>query len=322
MGSGHFRRVCSEYLSISHFASKLLIFSYRTQQLYAPRFLFSLLAQMANLTLLASFAGLFYITLYLSGKLHVWDSRGEVWKTFIVLVPTVAAALIAISRIMDARHHPFDVIFGSLLGTLCAFGAYRQYFPPLSESWRKGRAYPIRTWGTVSQPPPDSDRIRLVAQEDSMRTDEEEYRRMPGGTMLASQSQYRQHGHPGLVQRGRSHSTGSTDNALEPVQPNPFLARVGTEVPSNYSSSSSDSNQPTSVGLHHGDGNNAYEMQSNYGGGRKASTKHPLTAQTTESAETLNRPFTSYSAYRPPARDASPESPADLAAPHARVPTS
>ena len=75
--------------------------------------------------------------------MHVLDSKGEVWKTFIIMVPTLGAALIAGSRIMDARHHPFDVIFGSLLGILVAWGSYRQYFPPVTETWRKGRAYPI-----------------------------------------------------------------------------------------------------------------------------------------------------------------------------------
>ncbi|KAI4747207.1 PAP2-domain-containing protein [Aureobasidium sp. EXF-8845] len=54
----------------------------------------------------SSFAGLFYLSLYLAAKLHIWDSRGEVWKIFVVIIPTLGAALIAASRIMDARHHP------------------------------------------------------------------------------------------------------------------------------------------------------------------------------------------------------------------------
>lgn len=95
----------------------------------------------------SSWGGLFYLSLYLAGKIHLLDSRGEVWKVFVVLVPTAGAALVAISRIEDARHHPFDVIFGSLLGAVCAFVAYRQYFPSLTESWKKGRAYPMRSWG-------------------------------------------------------------------------------------------------------------------------------------------------------------------------------
>ena len=85
--------------------------------------------------------------------MHVLDSRGEVWKTFIILVPTLGAALIAGSRIMDARHHPFDVLSGSLMGILVAWAAYRQYFPPVSETWRKGRAYSIRSWGREPLPP-------------------------------------------------------------------------------------------------------------------------------------------------------------------------
>lgn len=84
------------------------------------------------------------------------DNRGEAWKSLLVMVPILAATLVAVSRIMDARHHPFDVITGSLLGVVCAVVSYRQYFPPLTEAWRKGRAYPIRTWGTEPPRPVDA----------------------------------------------------------------------------------------------------------------------------------------------------------------------
>lgn len=87
------------------------------------------------------------------------DNRGEAWKALLVMVPLLAASLVAVSRIMDARHHPFDVITGSMLGVVCGFVAYRQYFPPLSEPWRKGRAYPIRTWGSD---PAGPDAARLI----------------------------------------------------------------------------------------------------------------------------------------------------------------
>ncbi|KAL3473581.1 phosphatidic acid phosphatase type 2/haloperoxidase [Aspergillus californicus] len=97
----------------------------------------------------SSFAGLFYLSLWIGGKLHIMDNKGEVWKMFLTMFPCLGATLIAVSRIMDARHHPFDVITGSLLGTLVASISYRQYFPSLSEPWKKGRAYPIRSWGTA-----------------------------------------------------------------------------------------------------------------------------------------------------------------------------
>jgi diacylglycerol diphosphate phosphatase/phosphatidate phosphatase len=112
------------------------------------------LCQNASSLLLVSFAGLFYLSLYLAAKLHVLDAKGEVWRTFIVMVPTLGAALITGTRIMDARHHPFDVISGAMLGILVSWASYRQYFPPVSETWRKGRAYPIRAWGRGPAPPP------------------------------------------------------------------------------------------------------------------------------------------------------------------------
>jgi hypothetical protein len=84
------------------------------------------------------------------------DNKGEVWKMFLVMTPSLGASLIAVSRIMDARHHPFDVITGSMLGILCASISYRQYFPSLSEPWKKGRAYPIRSWGTEPTYPTDT----------------------------------------------------------------------------------------------------------------------------------------------------------------------
>ncbi|PYH40511.1 phosphatase PAP2 family protein [Aspergillus saccharolyticus JOP 1030-1] len=104
----------------------------------------------------SSFAGLFYLTLWMSGKLHIMDNKGEVWKALLVMIPSLGATLVAVSRIMDARHHPFDVITGSLLGIICAIISYHQYFPPLSQPWKKGRAHPIRSWGTDPLPPSDT----------------------------------------------------------------------------------------------------------------------------------------------------------------------
>ena len=75
---------------------------------------------------------------------------------------------------MDARHHPFDVLSGSLMGILVAWGSYRQYFPPVSESWRKGRAYPIRAWGKgPAMPPPAPDDVQPLRPLRS-QTDEEQ----------------------------------------------------------------------------------------------------------------------------------------------------
>jgi PAP2 superfamily len=60
------------------------------------------------------------------------DERGHTSKAWIALTPLIGAALIAISRTMDNRHHWQDVTTGSILGLILAFFAYRQYYPPLS----------------------------------------------------------------------------------------------------------------------------------------------------------------------------------------------
>lgn len=153
----------------------------------------------------SAWAGLFYLSLYLAAKLHVLDNRGEVWKTFIVFVPCIGAALIAGTRIMDARHHPFDVISGSLIGILVAWASYRQYFPAVSDTWKKGRAYPIRTWGTSLE----SRTRRSRGDARSIRrahTDESEYSKM----------------------QDRDHSPGAVPLSPLPTAVTPQIIRTGT----------------------------------------------------------------------------------------------
>ncbi|EGC41452.1 PAP2 domain-containing protein [Histoplasma capsulatum var. duboisii H88] len=223
----------------------------------------------------ASFAGLFYLSLYLAGKFHLLDSRGEVWKTFLSLFPTLGAGLIAATRIMDARHHPFDVLFGSLLGILCGYVAYRQYFPPLSEPWRKGRAYPIRTWGTGPTAPSRS-RFDMGGSNDSVaplrRADDLEYQ----ATSTGQDDEFTRK--PPPVRRMSSDRISSAD---------PYLRRR-QELEREYSSSGD------SAGV-------AFEMQPGSG-----SRSHR-----SESTTHLNTPYkppqTSYQPY--PGRTASPAAP-------------
>lgn len=116
-----------------------------------------------------AFAGLGYFSIWLAGKMHILDNRGEVWKTIIVLVPFLAASMVAISRIMDARHHPFDVLSSSILGMFLAWVSYRQYFPSIYNTQNKGYAYPIRSWGTETPPPPGPAFVRAPDEEDGGR---------------------------------------------------------------------------------------------------------------------------------------------------------
>nr|CAB3473814.1 unnamed protein product [Digitaria exilis] len=59
-----------------------------------------------------SFAGLGFLSWYLAGKITVFDRRGHVAKLCVVLVPLLAAAMIAISRVDDYWHHWQDVCAG------------------------------------------------------------------------------------------------------------------------------------------------------------------------------------------------------------------
>ena len=110
-----------------------------------------------------SFAGLGFLTLFIAGRLNVLDTCGQIWKTVIALAPLVTAGIIAISRLMDNRyifpirwtnnrHHPFDVLFGSSLGYLLAWMAYRQYFPAISTA-EGGRPYSIAEFATETAGP-------------------------------------------------------------------------------------------------------------------------------------------------------------------------
>lgn len=79
-----------------------------------------------------SFAGLTYLSLYLAGKLHLFDRRGHAVTAWLCATPLLAATLIAVSRTMDYRHHATDVIAGALLGLTIAYWSYKLYYPPLS----------------------------------------------------------------------------------------------------------------------------------------------------------------------------------------------
>jgi len=91
-----------------------------------------------------SFAGLGFLSLYLAGKLHLFDRRGHTGKAWLSLTPLAGAALVAISRSMDYRHHWHDILVGSVLGLTLAYFSYRQYFPSLS-SEVSHRPYSPRT---------------------------------------------------------------------------------------------------------------------------------------------------------------------------------
>ncbi|XP_074581958.1 lipid phosphate phosphatase 2-like isoform X1 [Curcuma longa] len=77
-----------------------------------------------------SFAGLGFLSWYLAGKMQAFDRRGHVAKLCLVLLPLLAASLVAISRVDDYWHHWQDVVVGGLIGLVVASFCYLQFFPP------------------------------------------------------------------------------------------------------------------------------------------------------------------------------------------------
>ncbi|GAB4840334.1 hypothetical protein Ancab_021101 [Ancistrocladus abbreviatus] len=77
-----------------------------------------------------SFAGLGFLSLYLSGKIKAFNRKGHIAKLCIIFLPLLAASLVAVSRVDDYWHHWQDVFAGGLLGLLVAFFCYLQFFPP------------------------------------------------------------------------------------------------------------------------------------------------------------------------------------------------
>lgn len=62
--------------------------------------------------------------------------------------PFFTAVFIAASRWFDFRHHGFDILFGFLMGTVCAFFAFRWYHLPVSQGagWAWGPRCADKAW--------------------------------------------------------------------------------------------------------------------------------------------------------------------------------
>ncbi|KAK7305458.1 hypothetical protein VNO77_43364 [Canavalia gladiata] len=76
-----------------------------------------------------SFAGLSFLSWYISGKIRVFDRRGHIAKLCLVLLPLLVAALVGITRVDDYWHHWTDVFTGGLIGITVASTCYLLLFP-------------------------------------------------------------------------------------------------------------------------------------------------------------------------------------------------
>ncbi|KAJ1812609.1 hypothetical protein LPJ75_003565 [Coemansia sp. RSA 2598] len=159
-----------------------------------------------------AFAGMTYLSLWLAGHMHIADRRGRAYKSFVVLVPELAAMLIGVSRTKDYRHHWQDVLAGALLGIFMGWFGYHQYYPsPTSRTDDPSVPYPPRI-------PEDDDQAsapyglkplaRVAADPDA--------RAAPGAPVVrASGSIYSQHfmpPQPGPRMPSQAHRNSSSGN--------------------------------------------------------------------------------------------------------------
>jgi diacylglycerol diphosphate phosphatase/phosphatidate phosphatase len=99
----------------------------------------------------AAFAGFGFLALWLNAKYKVFSRGGHFrdyygekrkstaedartgrrvhhWKLVLFMTPWCVATLLALSKIRDRWHHPVDVVFGALLGTLFAHMAFKMVY--------------------------------------------------------------------------------------------------------------------------------------------------------------------------------------------------
>ena len=98
------------------------------------------------------FCGMGYTSLYLAAFADVLGGGGLARSPGALtasLAPVSVALLVAVSRVMDYRHNPSDVLAGSLLGLLCAWAFFRQQVggPLARERARVLRREVAEDWG-------------------------------------------------------------------------------------------------------------------------------------------------------------------------------
>ncbi|KAL5115060.1 hypothetical protein ACEQ8H_007035 [Pleosporales sp. CAS-2024a] len=77
----------------------------------------------------AAFAGFVFLYLYLNAKLKVFANyHPAMWKLIAIYSPLLGACLIGGALTIDEFHNWYDILAGSIIGTIMAFSAYRMVY--------------------------------------------------------------------------------------------------------------------------------------------------------------------------------------------------
>lgn len=72
--------------------------------------------------------------------------------TYLLILPLICISIptyVASTRFSDFRHHGFDILFGSLMGTVISYMSFRMYHLPIRRGagWSWGPRSETRAWG-------------------------------------------------------------------------------------------------------------------------------------------------------------------------------
>lgn len=83
-----------------------------------------------------AFAGYVFLFLWMNAKLKVWANfQASFYWLALLLAPLLGAALMACALTIDQAHNWYDILAGSLLGTMVAFMSYRVCYAAVWD-WR------------------------------------------------------------------------------------------------------------------------------------------------------------------------------------------
>lgn len=84
----------------------------------------------------SAFAGFVFLFLWLNAKLKVWSNhRASFYWLALLMAPLLGAVLLACALSITQDHHWYDILVGSVIGTVMAFASYRICYAAVFD-WR------------------------------------------------------------------------------------------------------------------------------------------------------------------------------------------
>jgi len=83
-----------------------------------------------------AFAGFVFLFLWMNAKLKVWSNhRASFYWLALIMAPLLGAVLMACALSINQNHHWYDILAGSVIGTVMAFASYRICYAAIFD-WR------------------------------------------------------------------------------------------------------------------------------------------------------------------------------------------